>query len=110
MKKSEEEKIRKYNQEFNNIMIQSKIEHQNFILPSSIKIYFWELKNPNKETKNEISNAIEYLRNKEQMFKKIEERVEDPKIKNSTKLGNTTTVEYIIEKVITFTDFDKYPY
>ncbi len=99
--------IRKYNQEFTNIMNQSKIEHNNFILPSSIKIYFCELKNPDEDTKNEISNAINYLKNKEQMFKKIEERVEEPKLANSTELGNTTTLEYIIEKVITFTDFDK---
>ena len=98
--------IRKYNQEFTNIMNQSKIEHNNFILPSSIKIYFCELKNPDEDTKNEISNAINYLKNKEQMFKKIEERVEEPKLANSTELGNTTTLEYIIEKVITFTDFD----
>ena len=40
------------------------------------------------------------------MFKKIEVREEEPKIKNTTVLGNTTTVEYIREKITTFTDFD----
>ena len=98
--------IKKYNQEFINIMNQSKIDHPNFIIPRKVKFYFCELKNPNEETKNEILNAINYLKNKEQMFKKIEERLEEPKIANSTKLGNTTTINYIKEKVTTFTDFD----
>ena len=80
--------IKKYNQEFINIMNQSKIDHPNFIIPRKVKFYFCELKNPNEETKNEILNAINYLKNKEQMFKKIEERLEEPKIANSTKLGN----------------------
>ena len=40
------------------------------------------------------------------MFKKIEEREEEPKIKNTIILGNTKTVEYIKEKVTIFTDFD----
>ena len=104
--KRKTELIKHYKQEFITIMNQSKIEHPNFILPSSINIYFCELKNPNEETKSEISKAIEYLRSKEQMFKKIEERIENPKIINTTKIGNTTTEEYIIEKIITFTDFD----
>ena len=104
--KRKTELIKHYKQEFITIMNQSKIEHPNFILPSSINIYFCELKNPNEETKTEISKAIEYLRSKEQMFKKIEERIENPKIINTTKIGNTTTEEYIIEKIITFTDFD----
>ena len=98
--------IKHYKQEFNIIMNKSKNEHPNFILPSSINIYFCELKNPDQETKNTISNAIEYLRSKEKMYKKIEERIENPKIIKTTKLGNTTTIEYIIEKIITFTDFD----
>lgn len=64
------------------------------------------MKNPNEETKAEISNAIQFLREKQQMFKKIEVREEEPKIKNTTILGNTKTVEYIKEKITTFTDFD----
>ena len=57
--------IRNYNQEFTNIMNQSKIDHPNFIIPPSINIYFCELKNPDEAIKNEISNAIEYLKSKE---------------------------------------------
>ena len=40
------------------------------------------------------------------MFKKIEEKIEEPKIKESIKEGNVTTVEYYIEKITIFTDFD----
>jgi hypothetical protein len=87
-------------------MKQTKIVHPNFNIPEDIKIFFCELKNPNEETKAEISNAIQFLREKQQMFKKIEVREEEPKIKNTTILGNTKTVEYIKEKITTFTDFD----
>ena len=98
--------LKNYKQEIKEIMNQSKITHQNFIIPEEINLYFCELKNPDEETKNEILNAIQFLRNKQQMFKKIEEREEEPKINNTTILGNTKTVEYIKEKVTIFTDFD----
>ena len=98
--------LRNYKQEIREIMNQTKITHPNFNIPEEIKIFFCELKNPNEETKNEILNAIRFLRGKQQMFKKIEVREEEPKIKNTTVLGNTTTVEYIREKITTFTDFD----
>ena len=98
--------LRNYKQEIREIMNQTKMTHPNFNIPEEIKIFFCELKNPNEETKTEISNAIQFLRGKQQMFKKIEVREEEPKIKNTTILGNTTTVEYIKEKITTFTDFD----
>lgn len=98
--------LKNYKQEIKEIMNQSKITHQNFIIPEETNIYFCELKNPDEETKNEILKSIQFLRNKQQMFKKIEEREEEPKIKNTTILGNTKTVEYIKEKVTIFTDFD----
>ena len=95
-----------YKKEIREIMKQTKIVHPNFNIPEDIKIFFCELKNPNEETKAEISNAIQFLREKQQMFKKIEVREEEPKIKDTTILGNTKTVEYIKEKITTFTDFD----
>jgi hypothetical protein len=101
-----EKLLRNYKQEIKEIMKQTKIVHPNFNIPEDIKIFFCELKNPNEETKAEISNAIQFLREKQQMFKKIEVREEEPKIKNTTILGNTKTVEYIKEKITTFTDFD----
>ena len=51
-------------------MNQSKITHQNFIIPEEINIYFCELKNPDEETKNEILKSIQFLRNKQQMKEK----------------------------------------
>ena len=101
-----EKLLRNYKKEIREIMKQTKIVHPNFNIPEDIKIFFCELKNPNEETKAEISNAIQFLREKQQMFKKIEVREEEPKIKNTTILGNTKTVEYIKEKITTFTDFD----
>ena len=101
-----EKLLRNYKLEIKEIMKQTKIVHPNFNIPEDIKIFFCELKNPNEETKAEISNAIQFLREKQQMFKKIEVREEEPKIKNTTILGNTKTVEYIKEKITTFTDFD----
>lgn len=101
-----EKLLRNYKKEIREIMKQTKIVHPNFNIPEDIKIFFCELKNPNEETKAEISNAIQFLREKQQMFKKIEVREEEPKVKNTTILGNTKTVEYIKEKITTFTDFD----
>ena len=101
-----EKLLRNYKLEIKEIMKQTKIVHPNFNIPEDIKIFFCELKNPNEETKAEISNAIQFLREKQQMFKKIEVREEEPKVKNTTILGNTKTVEYIKEKITTFTDFD----
>ena len=101
-----EKLLRNYKKEIREIMKQTKIVHPNFNIPEDIKIFFCELKNPNEETKTEISNAIQFLRGKQQMFKKIEVREEEPKVKNTTILGNTKTVEYIKEKITTFTDFD----
>ena len=101
-----EKLLRNYKKEIREIMKQTKIVHPNFNIPEDIKIFFCELKNPNEETKAEISNAIQFLREKQQKFKKIEVREEEPKIKNTTILGNTKTVEYIKEKITTFTDFD----
>ena len=95
-----------YINELNFIMNKSKENHNNFILPDNIPIFFCELKYPDEESKNEILNAINYLRNKEQMFKKIEERIEEPKIRNTSKLGNTTIYEYYIEKITSYIDFD----
>ena len=101
-----EKLLRNYKKEIREIMKQTKIVHPNFNIPEDIKIFFCELKNPNEETKAEISNAIQFLREKQQMFKEIEVREEEPKVKNTTILGNTKTVEYIKEKITTFTDFD----
>jgi hypothetical protein len=101
-----EKLLRNYKKEIREIMKQTKIVHPNFNIPEDIKIFFCELKNLNEETKAEISNAIQFLREKQQMFKKIEVREEEPKVKNTTILGNTKTVEYIKEKITTFTDFD----
>lgn len=111
--KSPEEKIKRknlliknYEKELKKIMNQSKLEHKDFIIPENIKMFFCELKNSDKETKIEINKAINYLKSKEQMFKKIEEKIETPKIRQTTKEGNVTTVEYFTEKITIFTDFD----
>ena len=69
-------------------------------------MFFCELKNPDEETKSEIKKAIDFLKIKEQMFKKIEEKTEESKVKESIEEGNVTTVEYYIEKITTFIDFD----
>ena len=98
--------IKNYEKEIKKIMSQSKTKHKDFIIPENIKMFFCELKNPDEETKSEIKKAIEYLKEKEQMFKKIEEKIEEPKIAESIKEGNVTTVKYYIEKVTIFTDFD----
>lgn len=98
--------IENYEKEFKKIMEQSKIEHKNFILPEGLKMYFCELKNPDKETKKEIKKGINYLKIKEKMFKKIEEKIEKPKIGKTIIEGNVTFVEYYIEKITIFTDFD----
>ena len=98
--------LQNYEKEFKKIMLQSKSEHKDFIIPENIKMFFCELKNPEEETKLEIRKAIDYLKAKEQMFKKIEEKIEEPKIQETIKEGNVTTVEYYIEKVTIFTDFD----
>lgn len=98
--------IKNYEKEIKKIMQQSKSEHKDFIIPENIKMYFSELKNPDEESKLEIKKVIDYLKTKEQMFKKIEEKIEEPKIKESIKEGNVTTVEYYIEKITIFTDFD----
>ena len=79
-------------------MNESKEQHLNFIIPQNIQIHFCELFEPNVETDNEISNIIQFFRNKEQMFKKIEERIEENKIKNSTITGNIITIEYLKNK------------
>jgi GTP-binding protein EngB required for normal cell division len=105
-KKRKQSLIKYYNQELNLIMNESKEQHLNFIIPQNIQIHFCELFEPNVETDNEISNIIQFFRNKEQMFKKIEERIEENKIKNSTTTGNITTIEYYTEKIRTFIDFD----
>ena len=98
--------IKNYEKEFKKIMQQSKSEHKDFVIPEDIKMFFCELKNPDEETKLEIKKIIDYLKIKEQMFKKIEEKIEEPKIKESIKEGNVTTVEYYIEKITNFIDFD----
>lgn len=98
--------IKNYEKEFKKIMQQSKLEHKDFVIPEDIKMFFCELKNPDEETKLEIKKVIDYLKIKEQMFKKIEEKIEEPKIKESIKEGNVTTVEYYIEKITNFIDFD----
>ena len=56
--------LKNYKQEIKEIMNQSKITHQNFVIPEEINIYFCELKNPDEETKNEILKSIQFLRNK----------------------------------------------
>jgi GTP-binding protein EngB required for normal cell division len=104
--KRKEKLVRNYKKEIKEIMNQTKITHPNFNIPEEIHFYFCELKNPDEETKNEILNAMRFLRAKRQMFKKIEVREEEPRIVNTNKLGNTTTVEYVKEKITTFTDFD----
>jgi GTPase Era involved in 16S rRNA processing len=68
--------LRNYKQEIREVMNITKMTHPNFNIPEEIKIFFCELKNPNEETKTEISNAIQFLRGKQQMFKKIEVREE----------------------------------
>ena len=98
--------IKNYEKEFKNIMLQSKIEYKDFIIPENIKMFFCELKNPDEETKSKIKKAIDYLKIKEQMFKKIEEKIDEPKIGETIKEGNVTTVEYYVEKITIFTDFD----
>jgi hypothetical protein len=75
--------IKNYEKEFKKIMQQSKSEHKDFVIPEDIKMFFCELKNPDEETKLEIKKLIDYLKIKEQMFKKIEEKIEEPKIKES---------------------------
>ena len=40
-----------YIKEIKNIMQQSKSEHQNFIIPENIKMFFSELKNPDEKSK-----------------------------------------------------------
>ena len=98
--------IQNYEKEFKKIMLQSKLEHKDFIISEKLKMFFCELKNPDEETKTEIKRSIDYLKKKEEMFKKIEEKIEQPKIGEINKEGNVTIVEYYIEKITTFTDFD----
>ena len=73
-------------------MNESKKQYLNFIIPQTIQIHFCELIATNKEIDNQISNIIQNLN--EQKFKKIEERIEENKIKNSTTTGNIITIEY----------------
>ena len=63
-------------------MNESKKQYLNFIILQTIQIHFYELIATNKEIDNQISNIIQNLN--EQKFKKIEERIEENKIKNST--------------------------
>jgi GTP-binding protein EngB required for normal cell division len=98
--------INNYKNEFINIMNESKKDHPNFILVDSIPMYFCELKHSDEKTKQEITNVINFLRNKEPMFKSINEVIEEPKIIKSEKNGNVTINEFNIEKIIIYTDFD----
>lgn len=98
--------ILNYKREFINIMNESKRQHPNFIIEDCPTMHFCELKNPDESTYQEINNIINFIRNKKQMFKSIEEIIEEPKIIKTEKIGNTTIYEYNIEKVTIYTDFD----
>ena len=94
--------------EFSFLMKETQLKHTNFILPESeeMPMYFIELKNEDENSDKEIENIINHLRKKERIFKKIEEKIEEPKIVKTEKSGNVTTYEYVIERVTSYTDFD----
>lgn len=71
--------LKKYGVEFSEIMKKSKEKHNNFILPENIPMYFCELQDLDQESKNEIRNIINFLKEKEQMFKSISTRKEKAK-------------------------------
>ena len=112
--KAEEREEKKNNlkkmckKELSLLMNETKLKHSNFILPDSDKLpmYFCELKDEDENSNKEIENLINHLRKKEKIFKKIEEKIEEPKIIKTEKNGNVTTYEYNIEKVTLYTDFD----
>ena len=112
--KAEEREEKKNNlkkmckKELSLLMNETKLKHSNFILPDSDKLpmYFCELKDEDENSNKEIENLINHLRKKEKIFKKIEEKTEEPKIVKTEKNGNVTTYEYNIEKVTLYTDFD----
>ena len=112
--KAEEREEKKNNlkkmckKELSLLMNETKLKHSNFILPDSDKLpmYFRELKDEDENSNKEIENLINHLRKKEKIFKKIEEKTEEPKIVKTEKNGNVTTYEYNIEKVTLYTDFD----
>jgi len=75
------------------------------IIPDSFPMFFCNLAKPNQETKENISKMISDFRKMKPMFKNISEIIE-PDVISSNKVGNVTTYTHIINKLITYTDFD----
>ena len=71
-----------------------------------LKFIFFEFKNPNPETKNEIKNTISFLKNKNQVFKEIETRIENNIEKKSSCLWKTKSDKCCTKEITIFTDFD----
>ena len=68
-------------------------------------MFFCNLAKPNQETKENIVKIIKDFRKMKPMFKNISEIIE-PDVISSNKIGNVTTYLHIINKLITYTDFD----
>ena len=82
--------------EFLILMKENKLNHTKFVLPESeeLPMLFVELKKENENSDKEIENIINYLRKKQKIFKKIEEKTREPKIAKTKKNGNVTIYEY----------------
>ena len=82
-----------------------KRSNPDLIIPDSFPMFFCNLAKPNQETKENISKMISDFRKMKPMFKNISEIIE-PDVISSNKVGNVTTYTHIINKLITYTDFD----
>ena len=87
--------------EFSFLMKETQLKHTNFILPESeeMPMYFIELKKEDENSDKEIENIINHLRKKERIFKKIEEKIEEPKIVNTEKSGNISLRELLLIQI-----------
>ena len=83
-----------------------KCNNPDLIIPDSFPMFFCNLAKPNQETKENIAKMISDFRKMKPMFKNISETIE-PDLIYSNKVGNVTTYTHIVNKLITYTDFDE---
>ena len=96
---------RQFNLQLKELAFSIKNTNPNLIIPDSFPMFFCNLKSTNEIEKAKINKIISDFRKMRPMFKEINEKIE-PDVITSTKEGNVITYLHIVNKLITYIDFD----